>query len=117
MRGSSPALSTASSQKHRAKRAALSKSKSKVPTGPLSLTAWERVLDQLRMKLPERPSRTTVFGLAGLRYGKMYWMRRNPDLRSSVIVKLSRALKVKPEEFLRLMVRESKTDPLGEIRW
>ena len=64
-----------------------------------------------------KPSRTAIFGRAGLRYGKMYWMRRNPDLRSSVVVKLAKPLKVKPEEFLRLMVQEAKTDPLGEIRF
>jgi hypothetical protein len=47
----------------------------------------------------------------------MYWMRRAPDLRSSVIVKLAKPLKVTPGKFLDLMVRESKTDPLGEIRF
>jgi hypothetical protein len=47
----------------------------------------------------------------------MYWLRRNPDLRASVIVKLSRALKVKPEVFLKMMVAESRTDALGEIHF
>jgi hypothetical protein len=75
------------------------------------------VLDRLRLRFKGKPSRSAVFGRAGLRYGKMYWLRRKPDLRASVIVKLSRALKVKPGEFLRLMVAESTTDPLGEIHF
>jgi hypothetical protein len=67
------------------------------------------------MRLPEKPSRSAVFGRAGLRYGKMYWLREQPDLRASVIVKLSKPLKVKPGEFLKMMVAESKRTPLGEI--
>ena len=86
-------------------------------TGALSETAWERVLDRQRMKLPGKPSRSAVFGRAGLRYGKMYWLRKNPDLRSSVVVKLARALKMKPAAMFEMLVKESTTDPLGEIRF
>jgi hypothetical protein len=69
------------------------------------------------MRLPEKPSRTVIFGLAGLRHSKMVWLRRQPDLRASVIVKLSRVLKVTPGEFLEMMVKQSTTDSLGEIRF
>jgi hypothetical protein len=47
----------------------------------------------------------------------MYWMRRNPDLRSSVIVKLARALKVRPSRLFDMIVAESTTDSLGEIHF
>lgn len=97
--------STESSPRHR------------VATGALSQTAWERVLDQLRLKLKGRPSRTAIFGRAGLRHGKMYWMRRNPNLRADVIVKLSKALRVKPGKFLDLMHREASWSPDGEIHF
>jgi len=100
---STVAQSTGSTQRRRAK------------TGAQSQTAWERVVDRLRERLPGKPSRSAVFGRAGLRCGKMYWLRRNPDLRSSVVVKLARVLRVKPEKFLAMMVAESKTDSLGEI--
>ena len=79
-----------------------------------STAAWERTLDQLRLKLKGKPSRTAVFGRAGLRHQKMLWLRRQPDLRASVIVKLSRVLRVRPGRFLDLMLQESTTDPLGE---
>jgi hypothetical protein len=82
-----------------------------------SLAAWERVLDRLRLKLKGKPSRTTVFGRAGLRYSKMLWMRRQPDLRVGVVVKLSRALRVRPGRYLDLMVEEAGTDPDGTIRF
>lgn len=104
-RSSSTARSTAPTPKRRVARVALSE------------TAWERVLDRLRMKLPDKPSRTAVFGRAGLRFTKMTWMRRQPDLRSSVVVKLSRALNVTPEKFFEMMVDESRTDRLGEIHF
>lgn len=82
-----------------------------------SLAAWERVLDRLRMKLPGKPSRTEIFGRAGLRYGKMYWMRQQPDLRSSVIVKLAKVLQVKPGAMLEMILREAGTDRYGNIRF
>ena len=82
-----------------------------------SPVAWEKTLDQLRMRLPDKPSRTVIFGRAGLRHSKMVWMRRQPDLRTSVLVKLARALKVKPSKFLDLMLEETKTDRLGEIHF
>jgi hypothetical protein len=76
--------------------------------GVLSPVAWERVLDRLRMKLKGRPSRSAVFGLAGLRASKMLWCRRYPDLRISVVIRLAKVLKVKPGKFLDLIVEESK---------
>lgn len=78
--------------------------------------AWERTLDQLRMKLKGRPSRTAVFGRAGLRHTKMLWLRRQPDLRASVIVKLAKVLKVRPGKFLDLMLAQAKTDLDGGSR-
>jgi len=87
----------------------------RVETGVPSLTAWERVIDRLRMRLPGKPSRTTIFGRAGLRNGKMYWMRNNPDLRASVIVKLARALRVRPSKFFEMLYRESAATQDGEI--
>ena len=74
----------------------------------LSLVAWERVLDRLRLKLKERPSRSAVFGLAGLRASKMLWCRRYPDLRISVVTKLAIVLNVKPGKFLDMILEESK---------
>ena len=73
-----------------------------------SSIAWERVMDRLRLRLKGRPSRTAIFGRAGLRHGKMHWMRLQPDLRASVVVKLSKALRVTPATFFRMMVLESK---------
>lgn len=78
-------------------------------------SAWEVVTERLRTRLPGPPSLSEVFGRAGLRSGKTVWMRAQPDLRASVIVKLSRALKVSPGKFLEMMLKESKKDPLGEI--
>lgn len=86
-------------------------------TDVLSATAWERVLDQLRLRLNEKPSRSAVFGRAGLRHTKMLWMRRSPDLRASVIIQLARALKTTPGNFLDLMVKESQTDALGRVQF
>ena len=74
-------------------------------------------MDRLRLRLKEKPARSVVFGRAGLRHSKMLWMRKQPDLRLSVLVKLARALKVKPEEFLREVMKESHTDPLGRIHF
>lgn len=102
---SSAVRSTASSRRRR------------VETGAQSETAWERALDQLRTRLPGKPSRSAVFGRAGLWYGKMYWMRAKPDLRASVIVKLARALRTRPGRLLDLMVEESLTDSKGEIHF
>jgi hypothetical protein len=82
-----------------------------------SSIAWERVLDRLRMRLPGSPSRSVVFGRAGLRHSKMLWMRRYPNLRADVIVKLSRALRIRPGRMLDMIVSESWTDPLGEIHF
>lgn len=78
-----------------------------------SAIAWERTLDRLRMRLKGKPSRSVVFGLAGLRHTKMLWMRRQPDLRVSVLVCLSRALRVKPATFLEMMLAESPSEPAG----
>ena len=102
---SSRAPSTASTAKRRASRA--------VP----SPAAWELVLDQLRLKLKEKPSRWAMFGRAGLPYEKTYWMRRQPNLRADVIVKLAKACRVKPGTFLSLMLKHTKTDPEGVIQW
>lgn len=66
------------------------------------------------MRLKGKPSRTAVFGRAGLRDSKMWWMRRQPNLRADVIVKLSKALRVQPGAFLNMMVAEATTDH-GEI--
>ena len=85
--------------------------------GAQSQTAWERVLDQLRLRLRGKPTRSDVFGRAGLHYGKMFHMRKYPDLRASVIVKLARALRVRPGKLLDLMVEESITDQYGEIHF
>jgi hypothetical protein len=74
-------------------------------------------MDRLRLKLPGKPSRTTVCGLAGIRHSKMTWMRRQPDLRASVIVKLARPLRVSPGKFLDLILEEATTSPLGEVRF
>lgn len=82
--------------------------------GAQSLTAWERVLDRLRMRLKGKPSRSAVFGQAGLWYGKMHHLRLQPDLRMSVIVKLSRVLRVSPGKFLDMMVEETDQPPPGE---
>ena len=86
-------------------------------TGAQSQTAWERVLDQLRTRLKRKPTRSAVFGRAGLRSGKGHHMRKYPDLRASVIVKLARALRVSPGKFLDMMVEESWTDSSGEIHF
>jgi hypothetical protein len=91
--------------------------KSRGKKGAPSSVAWEIVLDRLRLRLKGKPTRTTVFGRAGLRHSKMLWMRRQPDLRISVVVKLSRVLKVTPGRFLDLVVAESRTDRLGEIHF
>lgn len=74
-------------------------------------------MDRLRVRLKGRPSRTAVFGRAGLRSGKGFHMRKHPDLRASVIVKLSRVLRVSPGKFLDMMVEESVTDSRGEIHF
>jgi hypothetical protein len=37
----------------------------------------------------------------------MLWMRRQPDLRVSVLVKLAVALEIRPAEFLSMILRES----------
>jgi len=100
-----------------AARSTASTPRRQVARGAQSLTAWERVLDRLRTKLPGKPSRSAVFGRADLRSGKMFWMRRHPDLRASVIVKLSKPLGVSPGDLLDMMVREAKKDPLGGIRF
>jgi hypothetical protein len=78
-------------------------------------SAWEVVTERLRKRLPEQPSLSEVFGRAGLRSGKAVWMRAQPDLRASVTVKLAKALKVPPAQFLRMMIRESKKSRFGEI--
>jgi len=44
-------------------------------------------------------------------------MRKYPDLRASVIVKLARALRVSRGKFLDMMVEESWTDSSGEIHF
>lgn len=107
-----------------------------------SETAWEKVLDRLRTrskrwrsvtpnstppsskptgrsKRPSAspPSRTVICHRAGILHSKMHWMRLQPDLRASVIVKLARALEVKPEEFFRAMIAESWTDERGEVHF
>lgn len=69
------------------------------------------------MRLRGKPSRSAVFGLAGLRASKMLWCRRQPDLRISVVVKLARVLRVKPSRLLDMILAESKTDALGEIHF
>lgn len=79
--------------------------------------AWEKVLNRLRMKLSGRPSRSAVFGRAGLPEGKGYWMRRQPDLRISVLVKLAKALEVRPGLFLEMLLRETNTDQSGNIKF
>ena len=99
MSGSSRARSTASIPRRR------------VLPGVPSLVAWERVVDQRRRKLPGSPSRSAVFGQAGLRYGKMFWMRRQPDLRMSVIVKLARALRMRPGHLLDQILAELPPPP------
>lgn len=74
-------------------------------------------MDQLRLRLKGKPTRSDVFGRAGLRSGKGFHMRKYPDLRASVIVKLSRTLRVRPGKFLDMMVEESWTDSSGEIHF
>lgn len=86
-----------------------------------STAAWERVTDRVRKKLPDSPSRSDLFGQAGLRHSKMYWMRRQPDLRMSVIVALASALELEPSSFFEMILREEKKSPSeipdrGEIR-
>lgn len=105
MPSSSAARSTGSTRRRRGERDAP------------SLVAWERVLDRLRLRLRGKPSRTTIFGRAGLRHTKMLWMRRYPDLRLSVLVKLARALRVRPGLMLDMIVEESITDHRGEIHF
>lgn len=105
MSRSSPALSTVSTRKRRVESAAQSP------------VAWERVLDRLRMKLKGQPSRSAVFGLAGLRASKMLWSRRYPDLRLSVVVNLARVLRVKPGTFLELILEETKRSENGHEPW
>jgi hypothetical protein len=47
----------------------------------------------------------------------MYWMRRKPDLRATVIVRLAKALRVKPGRFLDMMHADSVTDESGTIHF
>lgn len=56
--------------------------------------------------MPGKLTRSAVFGLAGFWPGKMLWMRRQPDLRMSVIVKLAKALQLRPETFFRMILFE-----------
>lgn len=62
------------------------------------------------MTLPWKPSRWAVFGLAGLRPSKMLWLRRQPDLRISVLVKLATALELTPVRFLHQILKEQQND-------
>lgn len=89
----------------------------RAPAGAPSTAAWERVADRIRLRLPEKPNISTVFGRAGLRKDKIGWMRRQPNLRSDVVVKLARALRVSPENFFKQMVKEAKIDRLGEVHF
>jgi len=117
MKGFSSAKSTASSRKYQ--------ERNRAP----SPAAWERVSDRLRLRSSAKSnssaergpedrakslSRTDLFEKAGLRHQKMLWMRRQPDLRMSVIVVLARALNVKPGAFLEAILEEEghpKYDP------
>lgn len=99
MRRSSRARSTASTRK------------SPVDPDAPSTAAWERALDRRRKRLSGRPSRSRVFGLAGLLKGKMHWLRLQPDLRISVMVKLASALELKPETFLSMILYEQANPP------
>lgn len=115
---------------------------SKAKTDAPSQVAWETVLDRLRTRSKRwrsvtpsstppsskptarnrprsasPPSRTVICHRAGILHSKMHWMRLQPDLRASVIVKLARALEVKPEEFFRAMIAESWTDERGEVHF
>lgn len=65
-------------------------------------------MDRRRKKLPEKPSRSEIFGRAGLRWTKMKWLRIQPDLRQSVIVALATALQMKPWEYLREILAEEQ---------
>jgi hypothetical protein len=47
----------------------------------------------------------------------MTWMRKQPDLRLSVLVKLSRPLRVSPGKLLDLIVTEAKIDSMGEVKF
>lgn len=96
---SSPARSTASTPRRKGKAVAP------------SMAAWERVLDRRRRRLKDSPSRSAVFGRAGLRNSKMLWLRRQPDLRVSVLVALSLALEMSPTQFLKAMLREESHPP------
>ena len=55
-----------------------------------------------------KPSRSAVFGRAGLWPGKMLWLRQQPDLRISVLEKLATALQWSPETYLRAIRRETQ---------
>jgi len=68
--------------------------------------AWELALDRARKRSPEKPSRWRVFGRAGLRHTKMTWMRRQPDLRMSVVIALAGALEMPAPAFLAMILRE-----------
>jgi hypothetical protein len=68
-------------------------------------------MDRRRRRLKDSPSRSAVFGRAGLRVGKMFWLRRQPDLRVSVLVKLAQALEMPPEKYLRAILTEEGNPP------
>ena len=71
-----------------------------------SAVAWERATDSLRKKSKEKLARSALFLRCHLRPSKMLWMRRQPDLRMSVIVKLAHALQVEPWVLLELILCE-----------
>jgi hypothetical protein len=79
-------------------------------TGALSPAAWERVLERRRKKLLGSPTRSDVFGLAGLQHGRMWWLRRQPDLRMSVVAALAKALGVSPGTLFDEILEEQKHD-------
>jgi hypothetical protein len=77
-----------------------------------STAAWERATDLLRKKSKEKLTRSALFTRAGLRESRRLWLRRQPDLRLSVIVALAEALKMKPGKLLEAIVAEGpSTEP------
>jgi len=69
------------------------------------------------MRLKGKPSRSAIFGRAGLRFGKQHWLRRQPDLRMSVVVKLAIGLQTTPRVLFEEILRECKIDPLGNVKF
>lgn len=69
---------------------------------------WELVLDRRRKKLKPKLARSVVFSLAGFWPSKMLWLRRQPDLRMSVLVSLAKVLKIRPGRFLEEILSEQR---------